>query len=89
MINYDIIYVPKDTCESARKTRSSETRTLPGGICGDAHGPVFAEFIFLKLLLQLAIECQRAFYFGEGTHMLNLVRLTAQPHSRRTLPLDV
>lgn len=45
---------------------------FPGGIVGEAHGPVLAGSLFLKLLIQLATERQRACYFGEGTNMLYL-----------------
>ncbi|KAI9437202.1 hypothetical protein H4582DRAFT_1958547 [Lactarius indigo] len=45
---------------------------FPGGIVGEAHGPVLAGSVFLKLLIQLATERQRACYFGEGTNMLYL-----------------
>ncbi|KAH9055694.1 hypothetical protein EDB87DRAFT_1687887 [Lactarius vividus] len=50
-----------------------ETHVIfPGGIVGEAHGPVLAGSVFLKLLIQLSTERQRACYFGEGTNMLYL-----------------
>ncbi|KAH9167711.1 hypothetical protein EDB89DRAFT_1996444 [Lactarius sanguifluus] len=50
-----------------------ETHVIfPGGIVGEAHGPVLAGSVFLKLLIQLATERQCACYFGEGTNMLYL-----------------
>lgn len=45
---------------------------FPGGIVGEAHGPVLVGSTFLKILIQLATERQRAFYFGEGTNMFLL-----------------
>jgi len=42
----------------------------PGGIFGEARGPVKAGSLMVKSLLQLGMGRQRACYFGEGTNTL-------------------
>jgi len=45
----------------------------PGCIIGEARGPVKAGSLFVNALLQLAMDRQRACYYGEGTNTLFMV----------------